>query len=160
LNWSTNLTTFLHQEDPTFLDLGSLPFFYIKRATQAGLPRRLRHPPKMIVRLRFGGSGWAFAASMSPKKMVIGLRSGNRGFALGRRCIVQSEWDTLPGSCAEKLHAASTLPDKDADSDHARFLDWATADHTTELMPSSPLPSPVVAFHFPAPFSPPTSFFS
>jgi hypothetical protein len=61
---------------------------------------------------------------------------------------------------ASKLHVASTLPDKDVDSDHARFLDWATADHTTELMPSSPLPSLVVTFHFPTPFSLPTGFFS
>jgi hypothetical protein len=46
-------------------------FFYIKRATQAALPRHLHHPKKMIVRLRFGSSRWTFAASTSPKKWSL-----------------------------------------------------------------------------------------
>jgi hypothetical protein len=85
-------------------------FFYIKRATQAALPRRLHHPKKMIVRLRSGSSRWTFTASTSPKKMVVGLWSGGCGFTSGRRCFVQSEWDTLPGSRVAKQPRSFTRP--------------------------------------------------
>jgi hypothetical protein len=136
-------------------------FFYIKRATQAALPRHLHHPKKMIVRLRFGSSRWTFAASTSPKKMVVGLRSGGCGFTSRRRCFIQSEWDTLPGSRDVKQPWSFTLPPRF----QIRMPVLVTLGssvgpqrtarrRTMELTPSSQLPSPVVTFLFPTPFSP------
>jgi hypothetical protein len=130
-------------------------FFYIKQVTQAGLPRRLRHPKKMII--------CDLAALDGPSQRLHHQKNGrwiaiervwiHLGTALLHSIIVGHVAGFLCREAAWKLHAVSTLPDKDVGSGHTWFLGWAIADRVTELTPSSLLPSSMVTFCFPAPFS-------
>jgi hypothetical protein len=86
------------------------PLFYIKRATQAGLPRRLCHPKKWPPDCDLAALDGPSQRLRHKKKMAVGLRSGSCGFASGQHCFIQSEWDMLPGSHAMKLPWSFTRP--------------------------------------------------